>query len=42
MKIKTITQLQALKAIRKPTLPAPRKHKSSRDYNRRAWKRDLD
>jgi hypothetical protein len=42
MKIKTITQLQALKSIRKPTLPSSRRHKSSKDYNRSAWKRALD
>ena len=35
MKIKTPTQLECLKSIRKPTLPPPRPHKAKKDDHRR-------
>jgi hypothetical protein len=42
MKLKLASQYEVLKTIRKQTLPAPRRHKSIKDYNRSTFKRTLD
>ena len=42
MKLKILTQLECLKSIRKPTLPAPRAFKSAKDYKRSKWKNERD
>jgi len=41
MKILLPSQLQILQGIRKPTPPAPKAHKSKKEYNRNSLKKDL-
>jgi hypothetical protein len=40
--LKLQSQYELLKTIRKQTLPASRKHKSIKDYNRSKFKKELD
>ncbi len=42
IQLKIKSQLECLKSIRKPVLPAPRAFKSLKDYKRSNWKRDLE
>jgi hypothetical protein len=42
MKLQIKSQYELLKTIRKQAVPAPRKHKSIKDYKRSVWKRDLE